>query len=189
MLEHLLQSATDALAYQPITERSTSDLVQVLSYQASGLDTALTCLAAPLTCVRYCLVRMDLPLECYNFDEELPAIQSAIILYNYGVAQLLRDQTQDPSGAGFVRAVKLFKLAGQTVATGSELTYDIFQRAGLLHLGLLVLHGNIQACLRTADHSEVACLFDKYQTVREAVERLHGMLHWCHALISSAPAA
>jgi hypothetical protein len=175
-----------------LSDATASPSIQTISYQVNGLSEILSHMGTSLSSSQIFLVRMDVPLECSSFSvSNAPDLESAVLLYNFGMAQLLLSRVVPHGGALMMtdNAHRILHLASSIIARRSSTFCDTLEETALLQMGLVVLHGIIQVLVETGMDFEAASVFDRYLKVRDIVGNLEAMIEWYSCLLIAAPAA
>ena len=184
---HKARDKASQVSSQVIDTSSTAK-IKTLSFQVDGLSGVLEHLGKSPSSTFY-LVRMDIPLECAVSVSNTPDLESAVLLYNFGMAQLLISSVISNSQPMVENSHRILHLASSIVARRSNTCDDSLEEAALLQMGLLVLNGMIQVLIESGMDLAAATVFERYLKVREIVGSLEATTAWFSTLLVSAPAA
>lgn len=166
--------------------------LQTLSFDLS-LSPVLNYLRESPSTTCFLPIRIDLPPECGFGDFRLhePDFESAIILYNFGVANLLLSKVASGTVSEKLRgnAMSILNLASSVLSKRSSLCDDTLEEASLLQLGLMVFHTIIQVLVDAGDDLEASIVYERYDRLRDAVEALHESEWYADVEKVAAPAA
>jgi hypothetical protein len=106
--------------------------------------------------------------------------EAAILLYNFGVANLLLSEAEQETTAPAQAlerlrscALSVFQLSSTIVSKCAQTCEDSIEEADLLHVTLLVFHATIQVLVYAGNDPEALLVFERYENVRRAVAALH----------------
>lgn len=121
--------------------------------------------------------------------------EAAILLYNFGVANLLLSESVAGEASAALSlerlrscALSVFQLSSTIVTRCAQTCEDSIEEADLLHVTLLVFHATIQALVYGSNDAEALLVFERYESVRRAVTVLHAS-PWFSSYKSVAAAA
>jgi hypothetical protein len=180
---------SDARALQtafPATCSAVENL-QIVTYEDTGLAGILEIMGTSPSTSKFFLIRMDVSVE--GFVANSPDVESAIILYNFGVAHMLAQRLHQRPPHITDNAHHILHLASSLIARSSDVSWNNLEECVVLQVGLLVLHAIIQTLVETGKDIEAKLVFDRYSTVRQAVQNLLLANQWYTSLLVTAPAA
>jgi len=132
------------------------------------------------------------PSASMGIQHRDPDIESSIILYNFGVANLLLSKV-NPSHPSSTKlrsnALSIFQLASGVLSKRSGMCEDGVEEASLLQIGLLVFHCIIQVLVESGNDEEARIVCDRYYRIRDAVTSLQANEWYGGAIRISAAAA
>jgi hypothetical protein len=106
--------------------------------------------------------------------------EAAILLYNFGVANLLLSEAvvERSSPAQSLErlrscALSVFQLSSTIVSRCAQTCEGSIEEADLLHVTLLVFHATIQVLVFAGNDAEALLVFERYESIRRAVAALH----------------
>ena len=141
-----------------------------------GLTPVLTCLQRSPSLSGFFPIRIDLPMEWFTSTIlSDPDFESAIILYNFGIANLLLAKAAPPcpyAGKCRATAVNVFQLASGILSARTQSCDDGMEEADLLQLALLVFHSTIQALVEAGNDAEALLVYERYDVIHQTVSSL-----------------
>jgi len=205
-----LQNAHRRLADPQQTPFPSAAAAQALHLEAINFDMGLTPVLNYLhetpSTTSFLPVRIDLPVDfsspaactfspasSMNNNRRDPDLESSIILYNFGVANLLISKVAatSPSSCDKLRsnALSILQLASGVLSKRSGTCDDGVEEANLLQMGLLVFHATIQVLVEGGDDFEASVVCERYDRIRNAVVALQDAEWYGNMSKVSAPAA
>ncbi|GKZ01537.1 hypothetical protein MPSEU_001104300 [Mayamaea pseudoterrestris] len=180
-----------AIAFNVATSPATPS-IHTISYQVNGFVEILSCVGVSPSSSKCYLVRMDSPLEHAGFGvSNVPDMESAVLLYNLGMAQLLLSRVVSTCNVSIMleNAHRILHLASCIVARRSSTCADTLEETCMLQMGLLILHGIFQVLVECNMDHEAKTVYERYLQVREIVGNLQHRIEWYSSLLIAAPAA